>query len=141
GVEQQQLVPAEDEAGERILRPDGTDVEATNRVLAAKEQLLEDRQTLRSRKRVDVLHLTAQAERQAARLLEIPDAFECRLVKARVAPESGQVDRRGVALSCGRKDWLVDRIVDDARRHFTDDALAVLPDEQRIAQERIARQH
>ena len=43
-VEQQALVAAEHEAGDGILRADRADVEAADAVLAAEEQLLEDRQ-------------------------------------------------------------------------------------------------
>ena len=44
GVEQQALVAAEHEAGDRVARADGADVEAADAVFAAEEQLLEDRQ-------------------------------------------------------------------------------------------------
>jgi hypothetical protein len=91
-VEQQQLVAAEHQAGLRILRADRSDVEAADRVLAAEEQLLEDRQRLRSGELVDVLALRAHAEREAAGLFDEPDAFEHRPVEVRVAAETRGID-------------------------------------------------
>src|SRR5439155_14130097 len=136
-VEQHALVAAEDETRRRILRSDAADVEAADAVLAALEQLLENRQLARTRKRVDVFVLAAQTERQPVRLVHVPHAFDERLVEVRVAAEAGEIERRGEALAGRREDRLVHRVVDEARRHLADDALAVLADEQRIAQERV----
>src|SRR5262249_36264612 len=130
-VEQQALVAAEHEPCRRVLRPDGADVEAADAVLTAKEQLLENRQIERLlRERVDVLELPAHAERQARRLMDVPDAFEERLPEVGVAAEAGEVNRRGEALPRRRKDRLVDRVVDVRRHDLADDPLALLSDEQ-----------
>ena len=92
------------------------DVEPADAVLAAEEELLEDRQLRRAAERVDVLDLRAHAERQRGVLPPEPDALDDRLVEVGVAAEAGEVDRGGEALAAGREDRLVDRVVDDARR-------------------------
>ena len=83
----------------------------------------------------------AHAERHPAVLLQEPDAFERRLEEVGVAAEPGEIDRRREAPAGGREDRLVDRVVDEARRDLADDPLAVRADQQRVAQERVARQH
>src|SRR5262249_49277439 len=140
-VEEQALVAADDQIRrQRIAGADRADVETAYAVLAAEEQLLEDRQLLRAGELVDVLDLPAHAERHPVVLLDVPDAFDHRLVEVRVAAKTGEVDRRRETLAVGREDRLVHGVVDEARRHLRDDALAALAEEQRIAQERIALQ-
>ena len=90
---------------------------------------------------VDVLGLRAHAERHAAVLLDEPDALDRRLVEVRVAAEPGEVDRRGEALAgvgkIGLSTVLWTKLGDDLADH----ALAARADQQRIAQERVAREH
>ena len=81
-----------------------------------------------------------EAERHPAVLPPEVDALEHRLVEVRVAAEAGQVDRGREPLAGGREDRLIDGVVDDARRDLADDALAADADEQRVAQERVARE-
>src|SRR6185295_14586507 len=97
--------------GLRILRADGADVEASDAVLAAQEQLLEDRQFFRPAEGMDVLELPAEAERHPAVLSEVPDALEHRLVEVGIAAQTGQIDRQRIAAPGGRRDRIVDRIV------------------------------
>src|SRR5207249_4454382 len=140
-VEQDALVPAEHDARRRILGPDGANVEPADRVLAAQEQLLENRQLRGSGKRVDVGDLPAHAERETAAVLQIGDAFEQRLVVVRVAAEAGQVDRGCDALARGREDRLIDRVVDVGGYYLADDPLPVRTLKQRVGKEGIAREH
>ena len=64
-----------------------------------------------------------------------------RLVEVGVAAQTGQIDRQRVAAPGGRRDRVVDRVVDQAGHDLADDPLAALADQQRIAEIRIARQH
>src|SRR4051812_17661299 len=140
-VEQQALVAAEHEAVHWILRPDRPDVEAAHAVLATEEQLFKDRQCLRAAERVDVLRLPAHAEREARSVMLVPDALDERLVEIGIAAKPREIDRRGESPAVGREDRLVDRVVDVRRDHLADDPLARLADEERVAQERVAREH
>src|SRR2546427_8705024 len=63
-VEVEQLVAAENQAGDRIGRSNRPDVESAYAVLAPEEQLLENRQIGRALELVDVLVLPPKAERQ-----------------------------------------------------------------------------
>src|SRR5207244_1098699 len=80
-VEVEQLIAAENQAGDRIGRSDRPDVESAYAVLAPEEQLLENRQIGRALELVDVLILRPKAERQPARVLQVPHALDERLVE------------------------------------------------------------
>src|SRR5207237_883596 len=95
---------------------------------------------LRAAERMDVFGLPAHTEREPVGLMDVPDAFDQRLVEIRVAAEPREIDRRREALACRREDRLVDRVVDVRRDNLADDPLARLADEERVAQERIARE-
>ena len=124
-VEQQALVAAEHEAGERIGRSDRADVEAADAVLAAEEQLLEDRQLDGAADRVDELQLPARAPATCGR-----SGARCRcpraigLKKFVLPPRPARSIDADEPLAGGREDRLVDGVVDDARRDLADDPLA-----------------
>ncbi len=74
-------------------------------------------------------------------LTPVPDPLERGLVEVGVAAQAGEVDRGRVADALVGEDRLVDRVVHEARRDLADDALAVRADQQRVAQEGVAREH
>src|SRR6185369_3527148 len=140
-VEQQTLVAAQDEARDRVRRPDAADVEPADRILAAQEQLRENRQRLRALELVDVLEVAVQTERHARILTPEVHALDRRLVVADVAPEARKIEGQRQTPARRREDRIVDRVVNDAWRDLADDALAALSDEQRVLQERVPAQY
>ena len=72
-------------------------------------------------------------------MLEYPDAFEPGFQEVHVAAEARDVDAGRIPPPRRGEDRVVDRVVHEAGRELTDGPPSALADEERVLQERIAR--
>ena len=128
---------------DRVARRDRPDVEPADAVFAAEEDLLEDRERRACGRTAGCIRPRARKPNDVrcglAACTRSPRPAAC--MNFVLPPRPGDVERQREAPAGRREDRVVDRVVDVARSDLADRPLAAFADQQRVGEQRIARQH